>query len=268
MLISIPQLSAIAQATEYSSIRFRQGEKALYKLLNKSPSIRWAIPVNLDLPAQKVSLIVQSVLGSADISWDGEMNKHKSQYTMETLMVFKNIGSLIRCIIDCQIAIGDSVSIHSALMLERSVGARIWDDSPLQMKQIETIGRVAVRKLVNAGIKCMEDLEACEPHRIEALLGKNPPYGLRVLEKVRSFPKLRVSLHARLSPVTTGHLILKIHADRRKVTQTHDGIKIEIQADIGFINEQPLQRFNTKLIYVCLLVETSDGRKIHFARIR
>ena len=175
----------------------------MYKLLNKSPSIRWPIPVNLDLPAQKVSLIVQSVLGSADISWVGEMSKHKSQYMMETLKVFKNIGSLIRCIIDCQLVLGDSVSIHSALMLERSRGARAWDDSPLQMKQIETIGVVAVRKLVNAGIKSIEDLEASEPHHVEALIGRNPPYGLEVLEKVRSFPKLRVSIHARSSNVTS-----------------------------------------------------------------
>ncbi|KAF1832065.1 ATP-dependent DNA helicase MER3 [Decorospora gaudefroyi] len=244
-------LSAIAQATEYSTIRFRQGEKAFYKLLNKSPSIRWAIPVHLDLPAQKVSLIIQSVLGSADISWNAETTKHKAQYTTETQVVFKNIGSLIRCIIDCQISLGDSISIHSALMLERSLGARAWDDSPLQMRQIETIGVVAVRKLVNAGIKCIEDLEGCEPHRIEALIGRNPPFGLKVLEKVRSFPKLRVSLHAHSSTVI----------------KAHDGVKIQIKADIGFINEKPPQRFNNKLVYVCLLVETSDGRKIHFARI-
>ena len=154
-----------------------------------------------------MSLIVQSVLGSADIVWDGEMSKHKSQYTMETLKVFKSIGSLIRCIIDCQIALGDSISIRSALMLERSIGAKAWDDSPLQMKQIETIGVVAVRKLVNAGIKCIEDLEASKPHHIETLIGRNPPYGLRVLEKVRAFPKLRVSIHARPSTVTSRSFI-------------------------------------------------------------
>ncbi|KAI4950056.1 hypothetical protein J4E91_004712 [Alternaria rosae] len=226
-------LSAIAQAVEYSTIRFRQGEKAFYKLLNKSASIRWAIPVNLDLPSQKVSLIVQSVLGSADISWEGEAGKHRSRYTTETQIIFKNIGSLIRCIIDCQIALGDSISIHSALMLERSLGARIWDDSPLQMKQIGSIGNVAVRKLVNAGLKSMEDLETCEPYRIEALVGRNPPFGLDVLEKVRSFPKLRVSLNAQPSTVI----------------KTHEGVKIQIKADIGFINEQPPQRFNNKLIY-------------------
>lgn len=169
--------------------------------MNKSPSIRFSIPVNLDLPAHKVSLIIQSVLGSADLTWEGDMAKHRSQYTTEMQIVFKHINSLIRCIIDCQICIGDSVSIHSALMLERSLGSRIWDDSPLQMKQIESIGVVGVRKFVNAGIRSLEDLEACEPHRIEALIGRNPPYGLKMLEIVKAFPKLRVSIHAQPSSV-------------------------------------------------------------------
>lgn len=183
-------------------MRFRQGEKALYKLLNKSPSIRWPIPVNLDLSCHKVSLIIQSVLGHADISWDGEMSKHRSQYVLDAQMIFRNISSLIRCIIDCQIYLGDSVSIHSALMLERSLGARAWDDSPGQLKQIEGIGIVAVRKLVNAGIRGIEDLEMCDPHRIETLLGRNPPFGHKVLERVRLFPKLRVSLHVQPSSVS------------------------------------------------------------------
>jgi ATP-dependent DNA helicase HFM1/MER3 len=248
---SIFQLSAIAQASEFSRLRFRAGEKPMYKLLNKSPSIRFSIPVNLDLPAHKVSLIIQSVLGSADLTWDGELAKHKSQYIMETQIVFKHISSLIRCVIDCQICLGDSVSIHSALMLERSLGSRVWDDSPLQMKQIESIGVVGVRKFVNAGIRTLEDLETCEPHRIEALIGRNPPYGMKVLETVRTFPKLRVSLHVQPS----------------SIIKCADRVKIQVKADIGFINETLPQRFAGKLVYVCLLAETSDGRKIHFARI-
>ncbi|KAF1911341.1 nucleotide-sugar transporter-domain-containing protein [Ampelomyces quisqualis] len=244
-------LSAIAQSSEFSRIRFRAGEKPFYKLLNKSPSIRFSIPVNLDLPAHKVSLIIQSVLGSADVAWDGEMAKHRSQYIMETQVVFKNINSLIRCIIDCQLCLGDSVSIHSALMLERSLGARVWDDSPLQMKQVESIGVVGVRKFVNAGIRSMEDLEACDAHRIEALLGRNPPFGMRVLETVKTFPKLRVSLNVQTS----------------SAVKSPDGVKIQVKADIGFINEKPPQRFAGRPVYACLLADTSDGRKVHFARI-
>ena len=146
-------------------------------------------------------MIIQSVLGSADVALDGEMAKHRSQYIMETQIVFKNINSLVRCIIDCQLCLGDSVSIHSALMLERSLGARVWDDSPLQMKQIDSIGVIGVRKFVNAGVRSIEDLEVCDAHRIEALLGRNPPYGMKVLETVKAFPKLRVSLNVQTSSV-------------------------------------------------------------------
>jgi ATP-dependent DNA helicase HFM1/MER3 len=200
---AVRKLSAIAQSSEFSKIRFRAGEKPFYKLLNRSPSIRFSIPVNLDLPAHKVSLIIQSVLGCADLTWDGEMAKHRTQYAMETQTVFKSVHSLIRCIIDCQICLGDSVSIHSALMLERSLGSRVWDDSPLQMKQIDSIGVVGVRKFANAGIRSMEDLEACDAHRIESLVGRNPPFGMKVLETVKSFPKLRVSLHVQPSSVSS-----------------------------------------------------------------
>ena len=53
-----------------------------------------------------------------------------------------------------------------------------------------------------------------------------------------------------------------------KIGKTLEGVKMQIKAAIGFMNERPPLRFNNKLIYVCLLVETSDGRKVHFARIR
>ncbi|KAF2689961.1 ATP-dependent DNA helicase MER3 [Lentithecium fluviatile CBS 122367] len=243
-------LSAIAQASEVESIRFRAGEKPLYKAINKSPYIRFPIPVNLDLPAHKVSLLVQSVLGAADITWDAETSKHKVQYNMEASAIFKHITRLIRCIIDCQICLGDSVSINNALMLERSFAARVWDDSPLQMKQIEGIGVVGVRKLANAGVRSIEELDCTDAHRIEAILGRNPPFGMRTLEKLRGFPKLRVSLHAQPSPIM----------------KTPEGVKLHVKADIGFINEKTLELFNSRAVYVCLLAETSDGRKIHFAR--
>ena len=169
--------------------------------MNKSPQIRFPIPVNLDLPAQKASLIIQSVLGAADISWDGDMATHKSQYNTDGTVIFKSTNSLIRCIIDCQVFSGDSVGMIAALMLERSLGSKAWDDSPLQMKQVKGIGVIAARKLVNAQIRSIEDLEATDAQRIETLIGRNPPFGLQVLEDLKSFPKLRVSLHIQPSSV-------------------------------------------------------------------
>jgi ATP-dependent DNA helicase HFM1/MER3 len=149
-----------------------------------------------------VSLLVQSVLGAADIAWEGDLSKLRVQYNMEANVAFKYITRLVRCVIDCQICIGDSVSINNALMLERSLAARVWDDSPLQMKQINEIGVIGVRKLTNIGIRSIEELDCTDAHRIEAALGRNPPFGMKILERLKGFPKLRVSLQVQPSSVS------------------------------------------------------------------
>ena len=62
------------------------------------------------------------------------------------------------------------------------------------MKQISQIGAVAVRKLAVAGINSIEALEATETHRMELLLNKQIPFGMRILAGLKDFPKLRVSV--------------------------------------------------------------------------
>ncbi|KAF1991793.1 P-loop containing nucleoside triphosphate hydrolase protein [Aulographum hederae CBS 113979] len=243
-------LSCLAQAVEFKEIRFRSGEKALYKDLNKSPSIKFPIHVDLALPAHKVSLIIQSVLGGADLPTDEKTAKHLTQYQKEVAMIFQHTHRLICCIIDCQLHREDSIGIRNALTLGRSLGARVWDDSPMQMRQIEGIGIVSVRKLVNAGITSIEALEATEAHRIETVLSRHPPYGLKLLDKLRGFPRLRVHVKTSGSP-----------------TRQDSGVRVNIKAEIGFMNERPPETFLNKDIYIVFLAESSDGHKIHFARL-
>lgn len=118
------------------------------------------------------------------------------------------MNRLIRCLIDCLIARGDSVSTLNALELARSFGARVWDQSPLQMKQIDQIGVVAVRKLAAAGITGIEALEDAESHQLEMILSKNPPFGTKLLSRLKEFPKLRVAVKmtGKVCCSTTHHL--------------------------------------------------------------
>ena len=123
-----------------------------------------------------------------------EFAKHRKQFMQDKNRLFSSISRLIRCVIDCQIHLQDSVAVKNALELARSLGARVWDGSPFQMKQIPQIGAVAIRKLVNGGITTIEALEATESYRIETLLSKNPPFGSQVLTSLEIFPKLRVAV--------------------------------------------------------------------------
>lgn len=193
-LIDDCQLSVIAQADEFRDIRLKPGEKSLYKEINKANGIKFPIKTDINLSAHKITLLIQSELGAVELPSGEQFQKHRLSFQQDKSLVFSHINRIIRCIIDCQLAHGDSVSARHALELSRSLGAKAWDDSVLQLKQIDQIGIVAVRKFASAGITNMEQLEAAEPIRIETVLSRNPPFGMKLLARVAEFPKPRVSL--------------------------------------------------------------------------
>lgn len=242
-------LNAIAHAAEFKEIRFRAGEKSTYKDLNKNGSIKFPIQVNLDSTAHKVSLVMQSVLGAIELPT--EDHKQRMEYNTAKGVIFQHVHRLVRCIVDCNLYDDDAVTTRNALMLARSLGAQVWDDSPLHMKQLEGIGLVSVRKLVNAGVRSVEELETTEAHRIESILSRNPPYGAQIHDKAKAFPKLRISLNMVGQPVV----------------KKGESVGIKLKAEIGFINEKAPEVFQRKPVYVCLLAENSDGEKVHFARV-
>jgi ATP-dependent DNA helicase HFM1/MER3 len=148
--------------------------------------------VDLALPAHKVSLSIQAELGAVDFPAAEQFLKLKQQFQQDKGFIFQHINRLIRCIIDCNIYREDSVAVRHALELARSFAAKVWDSSPLQMKQINQLGVVAVRKLASAGINSLEALEITEASRVDTVMSRNPPFGKNLLAKLRDFPKPRV----------------------------------------------------------------------------
>lgn len=193
-------LSCIAQASEFSEIRFRAGEKATYKTLNQNNAIKFPIQVNLDAPAHKVSLVIQAQLG--EIDFPSQDSKQLAEFTSAKSLIFQNVQRLIRCIVNCHLHLEDAVTAHNALALARSLSAKVWDDSPLCMKQLEGIGVASVRKLVAAGLKTIDDIADTEEHKLEAIHSRNPPFGHQLQKKAKAFPKLRISLEGIEEPVS------------------------------------------------------------------
>jgi hypothetical protein len=228
----------------------KASEKTLFKEMNKDVGIKFPIKVDVALSAHKISLLIQTELGGVEFPATDLYKKYKQQYQQDKGLVFQNVNRLIRCIIDCQLYLLDSVSARHALELGRSLAARVWDTSPLQLKQLEQIGNIAVRKLAGAGINSMEILENTEAHRIETILHKNPPFGMRLLSKLVDFPKLRVS-------------VKQIGKESR--LDVH--VEVKLSAVIGFLNETVPLFFHKKPVYVCFMAETSDGIIIDFRRM-
>lgn len=243
------QLSTLAQAKEFREVRLMAGEKSFYKQINKAPEIKFPVKLDVALQAHKVSLLIQAELGNVLIPDNDNYRKHHQQHRIDKSAVFSHANRLIRCIIDCQIHLKDSVSTRSALELGRSLAARVWDNTASQLRQLEGLGEVSVRKLASASINSIDALLNTEPSRIELVLGKNPPFGRDLLKKLESFPNLRVCVKE------TGR-------DLKRGT----GATIKLVAEIGFLNDAPPLVHKRRDIYVCLLVETSDGTLIDFRR--
>ena len=185
-------------------MRIRAGEKQVYKEINKSPSLRYPIKVNLALPAHKASLILQSVLGGVDTSVH---DQNRLQFSIDQNMIFQHARRLIRCVVDCQSCMGDAVGIRNSLMLVRSLGARVWDDSPLHLQQLNGIGAAGVNKLINADIRSVYDLEEADTTRLQMIMSRNSPFCVNLIKQARDFPRLRVDLQAAGQPVRMQRII-------------------------------------------------------------
>ncbi|GFF30986.1 ATP-dependent DNA helicase MER3 [Aspergillus udagawae] len=227
-------LSAIAEAEEFREIRLKAGEKSLYKELNCANGIRFPVKVDIALPAHKILLLIQSELGGVEYPDGEQYQKHKFAFQQDKNFVFSHINRLVR----------------NALELARSFGAKVWDNCALQMKQIDQVGIVAVRKLAAAGITSIDALEATEPHRIDMIMSRNPPFGMKLLARVADFPKLRVNVKLVGKEIRPGK-----------------PVKIRFKAEIAFMNEKTPTFFQRRPVYVCFLAETSDGHLIDFRRI-
>ena len=187
-------MSALADAEELHEVRFRSGEKPLFKAVNSANGIKFPIKVDIALASHKRSILIQAELGGVEFPSDPNFKKHRTQYHQDLASIFSNIHRLIRCVADCQAYLQDGPAMRHALELARSLGARVWDNSPLQLKQIFGIGPVAVRKLVQGGINSIEALEATEPYRINSLLTRNPGFGEKLSAGLKKFPKPRVTM--------------------------------------------------------------------------
>lgn len=198
-------LSTICASNELRQIHMRAKDRGVFKIVNQASSIRFPIKVDLAQGHQKVSLVIQSVLGGVDILASDP--GYKSQFGIEQQVIFQYARRLIRCIVDCQVATGDAVGIRNSLMLVRSLGAQVWDDSPLALQQVPTIGPVGARKLINADITSIDALLEATPSRIETILSRQHPHGLKLIKYASEVPRLRVSLSRDGSPVSYHHLL-------------------------------------------------------------
>lgn len=191
-------LTLLAGAREFADIRVRQKEKRLYKEINNSPLLRFPYLAGgkqsriIDASDQKVSLLIQYELGGLEYpNYSGAFALHQTM-VQDKYLVFRHCFRLLKCMVDISVEKGDGISLKNALFLLRSVGGNCWEDSAMVLGQLKSVGLVSVRKLVQKGVRCLQDLDKLSDQQIESYLGLKIGNGSKIKRDVRALPQLKM----------------------------------------------------------------------------
>lgn len=224
----------------------KANERAYFRELNKSTFIKWPIKETVTSAAHKISLIIQVQLGGVDLPNEKDFNRR--QYMTEQALVFDRIQRLVRCVVDCKAHDADAVATQNALELSRSISAQYWEHLPNQLRQVSGIGPAAVRKLVTAGVTSVDDLMATDSATLERVMSRNPPYGHKVLESLKEFPRLM------LKADVIG-----------KIVKAGESPKLKVRASLGTKNSK-VSYWGRQMASLTFMACVSSGNLAHFWR--
>ncbi|KAG7092807.1 hypothetical protein E1B28_009123 [Marasmius oreades] len=179
-------LEMVSSAEELSESKLRGSEKSVYNKLRKHNDIRFEVK-KIEKTADKVFTLIQAVLGGISLN-DPEYKTGDSQIHLEAFSVFRHLPRIARAIVDVGIIRRRGAQLKHGLELLRCFTAKAWENRPVSLKQLESIGEKSLKILTEHGITSLEILRKQDALRLEMLLNRRPPFGLQLLAAVREFP--------------------------------------------------------------------------------
>ncbi|KAJ7047198.1 P-loop containing nucleoside triphosphate hydrolase protein [Mycena alexandri] len=249
-------LEMISASDELSENKLRASEKNLYNKLRKHNDIRFEVK-RVEKTADKVFILIQSVLGGISLNAP-EYKSSDSQPQLEAFSVFKHIARIARVVVEVAIVKRRGAQLKHGLELVRCLTAKAWEDRPVVLRQIESIGEKSLKVLAENGITSLALLGKQEPYKIETLLNRRSPFGHEVLASVRELPQYTLAIQE-----------VEVHSNGGK-----DPVEVELSiscalAAVELTNgpkgKKPRGRTFTQM--TAILTVTSDLEMVDFRRI-
>jgi hypothetical protein len=180
-------------ATEFRSFPIKPAEGGFFRDINDHNPIPYPVRETVSQPWHKVFLLIQ-----VDLQRSGWPNKLSATARKELLQesgkIYSVLDRVLRCIVDILGQRLDGRGVTVGLDVLRSVKSRVWEGSVKELLQVEGIGEVKMKKLMEASISNIRQLALLECYHIERLLSRNPPFGTEMLHRLAGFPVLTFKL--------------------------------------------------------------------------
>ncbi|CAG8444493.1 575_t:CDS:10 [Acaulospora morrowiae] len=181
-------LQKMSKAEEFNEVKLHRHEKLALNKLNHHADIRFKLSGKVKDTEGKIFIMIQCVLGN--VSFEDAQNRF--QANMESRVILRH-GHPFQFFLGLGFielaAYKENVKLlRIAMDLARCIKVKMWDDSPLLLKQLDGIGEQYARKLADIGITTIDQLKECETWKIETMR-----------ETVASLPKTELDINRELT---------------------------------------------------------------------
>ncbi|CDO93782.1 unnamed protein product [Kluyveromyces dobzhanskii CBS 2104] len=245
-------LTILANASEFQSIRLKHNEKKLYREINANPLLRYPLVdkkkqlMSITSKEEKLSLLIQYELSGLEFPSYKDAGKHHQTLVQDKMLVFRHAPRVLKCMIDCFIEKNDGNSLKSTLFLLRSVAGKGWEDTPMILRQINTIGLVSLRKLVSHGICTFADMEKLTEQQIEYYLSLRPGNGYKIKSDLQLIPSLS----------------LTYNVEEKQVFQKTTSVSFRVEVQAGFKSST----WHGQQLCMLVMLKTDTGILVDFRR--
>ncbi|KAF7295289.1 DEAD/DEAH-box DNA helicase [Mycena indigotica] len=180
----------------------------IFNKLRRHNDIRFEVK-KVEKSSDKIFLLIQAVLSGISLN-SPDYKAADSQLNLEAFAVFKHVSRIARVIVEVALVRKRGAQLKHGLELVRCLTAKAWEDRPVVLKQIESIGEKSIKVLAENGITTLALLAKQDAHKIEnvamlsvawhiikpvfQLLNRRPPFGLEILAAVNEIPKYHVDI--------------------------------------------------------------------------
>lgn len=233
-------INLVSKSSEFENIRLKRTEKKLFRELNNSPILKYPIKTNNKLSNitsndEKINLLIQYELGGLEYPNGQEFLRIQQSFKQDKFFVFKHIGRLIRCLVDCFLEKADYVSLLNCLKLSRCLNGKCWEDTSIVLRQLEGVGIAAVRRFSNQNIKSFGEVKNLSSSTIEYYLNQRPGFGAKVLKAIAGLPSLSIETHLESSTVKKGELkaVIRMNINFQMETKSWHGKPVTVNIISG-----------------------------------
>ncbi|KAM0824259.1 hypothetical protein ACQ4PT_070323 [Festuca glaucescens] len=183
-------LYIVCRSAEISWIQLRRNEKKTLNDINtdKEGRLRFHVLTENGKKKKRIMTREDKIFVLANDCLTGDPLMHDLSLNQETSSICSNGCRIAKCMKEYFIYKKSYKSAINSMLLGKCLDQKLWESSPLLLKQLPGIGIVTAKALKNAGVDSFESLAAADARKLESATGRNYPFGNQIKDSLSALP--------------------------------------------------------------------------------